>query len=102
MRNITKRLILFKLYYFSTNSTGLFQRIITESGNALAPWTINDDPEKCAFDVGLKLGFTGNNPKELFEFLKKQSVNDLVMAAKVVSSDFKNVNSYFIFHEFVH
>lgn len=78
------------LQALSPMSKGLFQRIITESGNALAPWTINDDPEKCAFDVGLKLGFTGNNPKELFEFLKKQSVNDLVMAAKVVSSDFKN------------
>lgn len=50
------------------------------SGFASCSWAISDNPEKQGFKVGAKLGFEGDDPEKLVEFLKKQSAHDLTAA----------------------
>lgn len=46
-------------------ATGLFHRGISESGSALNPWAIAENPKDRAFRLGRVLGFDTNNTEYL-------------------------------------
>lgn len=46
-------------------ATGLFHRAISESGSALNPWALAENPKERAFRLGRVLGFETNNTEHL-------------------------------------
>lgn len=60
-------------------ATGLFHKVILESGSALSPLALAYDPKLTAFDAAAAMGFTGtDNLDELTKFYKDSSLNRLV------------------------
>ncbi|CAG9768474.1 unnamed protein product [Ceutorhynchus assimilis] len=70
------------LHLVSKKSSGLFRAAIVESGCALNPWTIDSNPKKTAylFADGIPNGNYGNDTQALKDFLKIQTVEDIVIA----------------------
>ncbi|XP_068084707.1 juvenile hormone esterase-like [Anabrus simplex] len=64
-------------HMLSPMSKGLFSRAIAQSGAAVNPWAIQKNPREMAFRVAEKLGYTGQHPEELVEFL--QGINDMIL-----------------------
>lgn len=46
-------------------AAGLFHRAISESGSALNPWALAEDPKERAFKLGRVLGYDTNNTENL-------------------------------------
>ncbi|XP_067007332.2 esterase FE4 [Anabrus simplex] len=59
-----------QMHMLSPMSKGLFCRAIAQSGAGFNPWSFERHPREAAFRVGAALGFSGNQPKELVEFLR--------------------------------
>ncbi|XP_047537145.1 juvenile hormone esterase-like [Vanessa atalanta] len=67
-----------ELLSLSEATTGLFNKLILESGSALSPFTINRDPLATAKNVALSLGYNGTDSlDELTEFYLNATVKDL-------------------------
>ncbi|KAG8256292.1 hypothetical protein J6590_071808 [Homalodisca vitripennis] len=63
-------------------SRGLFHKAIMQSGFALNPWALQENPRKNAYKLAKSLGCTSENPEEVFQFLQSVSANDIVFATK--------------------
>ncbi|CAG9789483.1 unnamed protein product [Diatraea saccharalis] len=82
-----------ELHAISKHTDGLFDKLILDSGSALAPFAINRHPITTAKNIALSLGYNGTNVKELTEFYLKASELDLA----VKSLNFFMPNSTFGF-----
>ncbi|XP_067007337.2 esterase FE4 [Anabrus simplex] len=69
------------MHMLSPMSKGLFCRAIAQSGAAFNPWGFERHPREAAFRVGAALGFSGDQPEELVEFLRGVDHMTLVQAA---------------------
>lgn len=49
----------------SPMAAGLFHRAISESGSALNPWSLAEDPKERAFKLGRVLGYETNSTENL-------------------------------------
>lgn len=49
----------------SPMAAGLFHRAISESGSALNPWSLAEDPKERAFTLGRVLGYETNSTENL-------------------------------------
>ncbi|KAL0819321.1 hypothetical protein ABMA28_007453 [Loxostege sticticalis] len=68
-----------QLIMLSGAATGLFHKVILESGSALSPLALAYDPKLTAFDAAAAMGFTGtDNLDELTKFYKDSPLNRLV------------------------
>ncbi len=70
-----------------------------QSGSALSPWGMTIDPLERAQELCKKLGFEGTDPYEMLQYLKKQSVEDISKAAKVMNDESKMVWHYRLTHK---
>ncbi|XP_045777023.1 esterase FE4-like [Maniola jurtina] len=78
-----------ELLSLSKATTGLFNRIILDSGSALAPFAINRDPISTAKNVAISLGYNGTMTLEgLTEFYLTTNISGL--AEKSVNYHLKN------------
>ncbi|XP_037027605.1 venom carboxylesterase-6 isoform X2 [Bradysia coprophila] len=59
-------------------AAGLFHRAISESGSALNPWALAENPKERAFRLGRVLGFETNSTEHLLAFLRKIPARKLV------------------------
>lgn len=57
---------------------GLFHKAIAQSGSILNPWAIAPNPKEHAFLLGKSLGYNGNSSIELVEYLRNQSVTEII------------------------
>ncbi|KAL0880402.1 hypothetical protein ABMA27_002837 [Loxostege sticticalis] len=64
----------------SPMSKGLFKRGIAQSGNSTCWWTKPFEPREVAIALAKNLGFYSEDSKELYEFFKKQPVENLINA----------------------
>lgn len=56
-------------------AAGLFHRAISESGSALNPWALAENPKERAFRLGKVLGFETNSTEHLLGNIKYQQVS---------------------------
>ncbi|XP_052744156.1 esterase E4-like [Bicyclus anynana] len=78
-----------ELLSLSKATTGLFNKLILESGSALAPFAINRDPISTAKNIAISLGYNGTISLEgLTEFYLNASVDSL--AEKSVNYHLQN------------
>lgn len=78
-----------ELLALSHTTEGLFDKLILESGSALAPWAVNNYPVETATNTALALGFNDTkNLEDLTEFYLKTDPDDL--ARKSVHFFLKN------------
>nr|AQY62755.1 carboxylesterase [Pieris rapae] len=69
-----------ELLALSKASDGLINRLILESGSALAPFTINRDPVSTAWNIAQAMGYNGTaNIDELTEFYLNANIKDLAL-----------------------
>ncbi|XP_045533324.1 esterase E4-like [Pieris brassicae] len=69
-----------ELLALSKASDGLINRLILESGSALAPFTINRDPVSTAWNIAQAIGYNGTaNIDELTEFYLTANMKDLAL-----------------------
>ncbi|CAH2233686.1 venom carboxylesterase-6 [Pararge aegeria] len=68
------------LHMLSSSSQGLFHAAIAESGVALSPWAVAQDPRIRAFELGRELGIDTNNTAELLGYLRATPSELLVKA----------------------
>jgi carboxylesterase type B len=61
-----------------TLSAGLFHHAITQSGSAINPWALDENPRKKAFTLGEVLGCRTNDSNKLVEFLRTVAVQRLI------------------------
>ena len=61
-----------KYIYIHILDAGLFKRAILQSGSALSPWAIQEDPELQARKFGQLAGYQGQDLHGLVEHLKSQ------------------------------
>ncbi|XP_045453160.1 esterase FE4-like [Melitaea cinxia] len=67
-----------ELHSLSKASSGLFNKIILESGSVLSPFVINRNPIATAKNIALSLGYNGTDTLEgLTEFYLNATVKDL-------------------------
>jgi carboxylesterase type B len=57
---------------------GLFHHAILQSGSAINPWALDENPRDKAFIIGEVLGCRTNDSNKLAEFLRTVSVRRLV------------------------
>ncbi|XP_068619346.1 juvenile hormone esterase-like [Battus philenor] len=87
-----------ELLLLSGITTGLFHRVILESGSALAPTSVTYTPFSSALNVASLLGYDGEaKPNKLARFFQNTSVRKLVnlteMFLPCVERDVQNTNS---------
>lgn len=70
---------------------GLFHKAIMQSGTALTSWSLTYDPIDWAFEAGRKLGYHGEDPKELVKHMKAVPANDIVKAMTQILGDILTV-----------
>ncbi|XP_026760793.1 carboxylic ester hydrolase-like [Galleria mellonella] len=58
------------LHMLSNSSQGLFHGAIAQSGLALSPWALAQNPQARAFELGRELGIDTNNTAELLGYLR--------------------------------
>lgn len=63
-------------------AVGLFHKGISESGSALNPWALAQNPIERAFTLGRVLGFNTNNTNDLLEFLRTIPAKKIVDATQ--------------------
>ncbi|CAF4867312.1 unnamed protein product [Pieris macdunnoughi] len=69
-----------ELLALSKAADGLINRLILESGSALAPFTINRDPVSTAWNIAQAMGYNGAaNIDELTEFYLTANIKDLAL-----------------------
>lgn len=61
-------------------SNGLFHSAISQSGTALSPWGLQEEPKLRAFEVAEKMGITTTSTKDLVDQLRK--IEDASIFAK--------------------
>lgn len=59
-------------------AVGLFHKGISESGSALNPWALAQNPFERAFNLGRVLGFNTNNTNDLLDFLRTVPAKKIV------------------------
>lgn len=57
---------------------GLFHHAISQSGSAINPWALDENPRQKAFILGEVLGCRTNDSNKLVDFLRTVSVRRLV------------------------
>ncbi|CAK1551415.1 unnamed protein product [Leptosia nina] len=62
----------------SPAAEGLFRRAILQSGSSISNWAINRNPLWVASLTASRLGFHSEDPHELYNFLSKVELKDLV------------------------
>ncbi|XP_028171853.1 esterase 6-like [Ostrinia furnacalis] len=68
-----------QLVMLSEAATGLFHKVILESGSALSPLALAYDPKLTAFDAAIAVGYTGTDSvEELAKFYKDLPLERLV------------------------
>nr|WBY51148.1 carboxylesterase [Holotrichia parallela] len=72
------------LHYLSPLSRGLFARGVSFSGNALAPWVLQEEPLLKARMLGAQVGCAQQETKELVNCLKQRSTYQLVESVKIL------------------
>lgn len=60
-------------------STGLFHKVIAQSGTILSPWAFQPDPRSVAVDLAAKLGITFTTNEDLVNQLRSTPAADLVL-----------------------
>ncbi|XP_047536605.1 esterase E4-like [Vanessa atalanta] len=68
------------LHMLSSASKGLFHGAIAQSGLALSPWALAQDPRDRAFELGRELGIDTNSTAELLGYLRATPSELLVKA----------------------
>ncbi|PZC80786.1 hypothetical protein B5X24_HaOG200160 [Helicoverpa armigera] len=74
------------LHMLSPASQGLFHAAIAQSGVAIAPWALAQEPRARAFELGRELGIDTNNTAELLGYLRATPSELLVKAGARLSS----------------
>ncbi|CAD0203924.1 unnamed protein product [Chrysodeixis includens] len=74
------------LHMLSPASQGLFHAAIAQSGVAVAPWALAQEPRARAFDLGRELGIDTNSTAELLGYLRATPSELLVKAGARLSS----------------
>lgn len=64
--------------------TGLFHRGLSQSGTAIQPWALIENPLRKARKVAQKLNCTIESTKSMVDCLRKVKVSDLIEAMKVL------------------
>ncbi|CAH0764091.1 unnamed protein product [Diatraea saccharalis] len=72
-------------HVISPMSRGLFHKAIMQSGSPLASWALQHDPVYVASQKAKILGLKSTDPRELYDFLYRQSDADLI--TKIVPRD---------------
>ncbi|XP_035452347.2 juvenile hormone esterase-like [Spodoptera frugiperda] len=67
-------------HLISPMSKGLFRRAIAQSGVCISYWAQAYKPRERGFALARKLGLYSDDPKEVYEFLKKQPLEALIKA----------------------
>lgn len=62
----------------SPAAKGLFHKAILQSGSSLAPWALQHDPIKAAMSLVNKLGYSANNPKDIYNIISKKTTKELI------------------------
>lgn len=71
----------------------MYDRAIVQSGSALSPWAIEEDPESQARKVGRLAGYEKHDLEGLIEYLKNQSAEKLCKIATICHEDAKRVRT---------
>ncbi|XP_047994724.1 juvenile hormone esterase-like isoform X2 [Leguminivora glycinivorella] len=79
----------------SPAAKGLFRRAIMQSGSALSPFALPNDPIERASLVAAKMGYNTKNPYDLLKIYKNSTKNDILIASASVNS--ANFLSKYIF-----
>nr|WGO51716.1 putative antennal esterase CXE17 [Ectropis grisescens] len=66
-------------HVLSPLSKGLFHKVITQSGSALAPWTYQFRPVFLASLLAKKMNYETQDPQKLFEFFQTKSDDELIL-----------------------
>ncbi|XP_015374788.1 PREDICTED: esterase FE4-like isoform X2 [Diuraphis noxia] len=66
----------------SSQSTGLFQKAIMQSGCAFNPWALNENHRISAIKLAKNLGCLSNDPEKIAKYLRNVSAIDLVKGSK--------------------
>lgn len=61
---------------------------------ASCPWSFSENPQKNGLVLAQKMGFQGEDAKDLVEFLKTQSAEDICRAVESIHEELKFVNFY--------
>nr|WCC58196.1 carboxylesterase [Pharsalia antennata] len=69
-------------HYLSPLSKGLFHRGFSQSGTALEPWALTENPLAKAKTVAVTLGCTTESTQSMIQCLKKAPVKKLILAMK--------------------
>lgn len=80
----------------SPMAAGLFHRAISESGSALNPWSLAEDPKARAFTLGRVLGYETNNTENLLGLTTIINFNKHLMVIACLQHScerFRRVNS---------
>ncbi|XP_063705316.1 juvenile hormone esterase-like [Culicoides brevitarsis] len=64
----------------SPMSKGLFKSAISQSGTALSPWGLQEEPRERAFEVAAKMGISAKSTEEIVKELRK--IEDTTLFAK--------------------
>ncbi|XP_075235208.1 juvenile hormone esterase-like isoform X2 [Lycorma delicatula] len=80
----------------SINKSGLFHKVILQSGSVMNPWAYNDDPEQNALDLCDYLKIKKQMYGEIIEELLKIPAEDLIMAQDeiVTQEDFEKLQIF--------
>lgn len=59
---------------------------------ASCPWSLSENPVEIGLALGRKMGFQGEDAKDLVEFLRTQSAEDICKAVESIHAELKSVN----------
>ncbi|KAJ2948669.1 hypothetical protein O0L34_g7925 [Tuta absoluta] len=76
------------LMTMSPMATGLFHKVIAQSGSALAPWAVSYNPVQYAQAFGEKLGYTDRNNSQLANHLASSSLD--LFVSPLMEFQFRN------------
>nr|AQS60685.1 putative acetylcholinesterase 1 [Sogatella furcifera] len=87
-----------QLHMMSGLSTGLFHRVIMQSGSAYCPWTIVRDPLNRANQLANHLKLNSTDPNKIVQFLRNVSSYQLTVApSELVTTEDMDRGFYFPF-----
>ncbi|XP_049771128.1 esterase B1-like [Schistocerca cancellata] len=81
----------------SPATPGLFQQVIIQSGEAIAPWGLERNPREKAFRLAASMGFETDDLQELTQFLKAADALELTANDSRGLSDIVSASFIFLF-----
>lgn len=75
--------------------SGLFHKIIIQSGSSLSSWAVDDEPVKSALSIAKFLKCQSQNLTEIAKCFQTATVDDLIKAHAQFEVSFKIFNIFF-------